>query len=80
MAHTPVPPRAGLTRLSSVLPPPPRYPSAGPYYPGGGLAGIVPLIETNNTISTPTGPEWQFLVGEGELARAAMIRRRASTS
>ncbi|KAK4093244.1 hypothetical protein Purlil1_2401 [Purpureocillium lilacinum] len=47
-----------------VLPPPPRYPAGGPYHPGG-LTGIVPMIETNNTISNPTGPEWQFLVGEG---------------
>ncbi|KAJ6442048.1 catabolite repression protein creC [Purpureocillium lavendulum] len=47
----------------SVLPPPPRYPAGGPYHPGG-LTGIVPMIETNNTISNPTGPEWQFLVGE----------------
>ncbi|KAF4504699.1 hypothetical protein G6O67_008115 [Ophiocordyceps sinensis] len=45
-----------------ALPPPPRYPSNGPYHP---LNGIVPMIETNNTISNPTGPEWQFLVGEG---------------
>ena len=29
------------------------------------MAGIVPIIETNNTIESPTGPEWQFLVGEG---------------
>ncbi|KJZ73206.1 hypothetical protein HIM_07403 [Hirsutella minnesotensis 3608] len=47
-----------------VLPPPPRYPSGGPYHPSG-LTGIVPLVETNNTISNPVGPEWQFLVGEG---------------
>ncbi|WZH49055.1 WD40-repeat-containing domain protein [Fusarium acuminatum] len=35
----------------------------GPY----GVGGIhpVPMIETNNTLSNPTGPEWQFLVGEG---------------
>ncbi|KAK5995131.1 putative catabolite repression protein creC [Cladobotryum mycophilum] len=46
-----------------VLPPPPRYPSGSAY--GVGLGGVVPLIETNNTLSTPTGPEWQFLVGEG---------------
>ncbi|GKT98105.1 hypothetical protein FLAG1_00883 [Fusarium langsethiae] len=46
-----------------VLPPPPRYPTMGPY----GVGGIhpVPMIETNNTLSNPTGPEWQFLVGEG---------------
>ncbi|ODA75862.1 hypothetical protein RJ55_08503 [Drechmeria coniospora] len=47
-----------------VLPPPPRYPGAGPYHPVG-LTGIVPLMETNNTIANPTGPEWQFLAAEG---------------
>ncbi|EFZ02663.2 WD domain-containing protein [Metarhizium robertsii ARSEF 23] len=47
-----------------VLPPPPRYPIGGPYG-ATGITGIVPMIETNNTISNPTGPEWQFLVGEG---------------
>ena len=26
---------------------------------------MVPVIETNNNVSNPTGPEWQFLVGEG---------------
>ena len=49
----------------SVLPPPPRYPGVGGYG-AAGLGGIVPLVETNNTIEKPTGPEWQFLVGEGE--------------
>ncbi|KAM3470827.1 hypothetical protein MY5147_006177 [Beauveria neobassiana] len=48
----------------SVLPPPPRYPGVGGYGVGG-LGGIVPLVETNNTIEKPTGSEWQFLVGEG---------------
>ncbi|PHH75101.1 hypothetical protein CDD80_2621 [Ophiocordyceps camponoti-rufipedis] len=48
----------------TVLPPPPRYPSAGPYH-ASGLTGVVPMIETNNTLSNPTGAEWQFLVGEG---------------
>ncbi|QPG94480.1 hypothetical protein C2857_006165 [Epichloe festucae Fl1] len=47
-----------------ALPPPPRYPIGGPYS-ATGITGIVPMIETNNTISNPTGPEWQFLVGEG---------------
>ncbi|KAI5464711.1 WD40-repeat-containing domain protein [Mariannaea sp. PMI_226] len=45
-----------------VLPPPPRYPSMGGY---GGSMHPVPMIETNNTLSNPEGPEWQFLVGEG---------------
>ncbi|SPO04872.1 probable WD40 repeat protein CreC [Cephalotrichum gorgonifer] len=47
----------------SVLPPPPRYPSGGLY--GAGGAGMTPMIETNNLLSNPTGPEYQFLVGEG---------------
>uniref|UniRef100_A0A0D2XH46 Uncharacterized protein n=1 Tax=Fusarium oxysporum (strain Fo5176) TaxID=660025 RepID=A0A0D2XH46_FUSOF len=34
----------------------------GPY--GAGGIHPVPMIETNNTLSNPTGPEWQFLVGE----------------
>lgn len=55
---------------SSVLPPPPRYP-AGAY--GVGLGGIVPLIETNNTLSNPSGAEYQFLVGEG---RSDSMRQR----
>lgn len=54
---------AFATDKSSVLPPPPRYP-AGAY--GIGLGGVVPLIETNNTLSNPSGPEYQFLVGEGK--------------
>ncbi|CAI6331806.1 unnamed protein product [Periconia digitata] len=40
-----------------VLPPPPRYPAPGT------LQGQ--LIETNNTLTHPTGPEYQFLAGEG---------------
>ncbi|KAF2009379.1 WD40 repeat-like protein [Aaosphaeria arxii CBS 175.79] len=47
--------------LHSVLPPPPRYPVGG--YPGAPGAG--PLIETNNTLTHPTGPEHQLVVGEG---------------
>ncbi|KAK4190927.1 hypothetical protein QBC35DRAFT_539558 [Podospora australis] len=48
-----------------VLPPPPRYPSQ-PGYNGLTPTGMpVPMIETNNVLSTPTGPEYQFLVGEG---------------
>jgi hypothetical protein len=45
----------------SVLPPPPRYPAAA--YPGA--AGGGPLIETNNILTHPTGPEHQLVVGEG---------------
>lgn len=44
-----------------VLPPPPRYPAAA--YPGA--AGGGPLIETNNILTHPTGPEHQLVVGEG---------------
>ncbi|CEJ91057.1 hypothetical protein VHEMI06795 [[Torrubiella] hemipterigena] len=47
----------------TVLPPPPRYPGMGPY--GSNLSGVVPIVETNNTLENPSGPEWQFLVGEG---------------
>ncbi|RAQ99468.1 catabolite repression protein creC [Stemphylium lycopersici] len=43
-----------------VLPPPPRYPVGG--YPG---AQPGQLIETNNTITHPSGPEYQLVVGEG---------------
>ncbi|KEZ39469.1 hypothetical protein SAPIO_CDS9334 [Scedosporium apiospermum] len=46
-----------------VLPPPPRYPSQASY--GLANAGLFPLIETNNILTNPTGPEYQFLVGEG---------------
>ncbi|KAH6894266.1 WD40-repeat-containing domain protein [Thelonectria olida] len=51
-----------VNEIDSVLPPPPRYPSMGGY---GGSIHPVPMIETNNTLSNPEGPEWQFLVGEG---------------
>lgn len=27
---------------------------------------MTPMIETNNILTNPTGPEYQFLVGEGE--------------
>ncbi|EMC99686.1 hypothetical protein BAUCODRAFT_21438 [Baudoinia panamericana UAMH 10762] len=48
-------------RRSSVLPPPPRYPNGGFYT--GLPAGA--LLETNNTLDHPTGPEYQLVVGEG---------------
>lgn len=35
------------------------------------------MIETNNTLSHPTGPEWQFLVGEG---RSHALRTTPSTT
>ncbi|TKA73749.1 hypothetical protein B0A55_05449 [Friedmanniomyces simplex] len=49
-------------RCCNVLPPPPRYPNGNLYtgMPGGG-----PLLETNNTLEHPTGPEYQLVVGEG---------------
>lgn len=43
-----------------MLPPPPRYPVGS--YPG---APPGQLIETNNTITHPSGPEHQLVVGEG---------------
>ncbi|KAK4454036.1 WD40 repeat-like protein [Podospora aff. communis PSN243] len=49
----------------SVLPPPPRYPAAGTYNAGLGANNIIPMIETNNVLTNPSGPEYQFLVGEG---------------
>ncbi|CAK7200760.1 hypothetical protein SEUCBS139899_003459 [Sporothrix eucalyptigena] len=48
-----------------VLPPPPRYPTQM-LYNGAYLSGqMVPMIETNNIVTHPTGPDCQFLVGEG---------------
>ncbi|CZT22939.1 related to WD40 repeat protein CreC [Ramularia collo-cygni] len=45
-----------------VLPPPPRYNNGNLYtgMPGGG-----PMLETNNTLEHPTGPEFQLVLGEG---------------
>lgn len=43
-----------------VLPPPPRYNVAYNGMPGGG-----PLLETNNTLEKPSGPEYQLVLGEG---------------
>jgi catabolite repression protein CreC len=34
-------------------------------YGAVGAAGVLPMIETNNILTNPTGPEYQFLVGEG---------------
>ena len=52
--------------MYSVLPPPPRYPTQAAYNAALGAGHIAPMIETNNILSNPTGPEHQFLVGEGE--------------
>ncbi|KAK1759492.1 WD40 repeat-like protein [Echria macrotheca] len=48
-----------------VLPPPPRYPTPAAYNAAVGTGQAVPMIETNNVLSNPSGPEYQFLVGEG---------------
>ncbi|GAB1315749.1 Catabolite repression protein creC [Madurella fahalii] len=48
-----------------VLPPPPRYASQQGYS-GVPITGQPPImIETNNILTSPSGPEYQFLVGEG---------------
>jgi len=49
-----------------VLPPPPRYPAPGTYNAAIGAGQVAPMIETNNVLTNPSGPEYQFLVGEGE--------------
>ncbi|KAL3422068.1 catabolite repression protein crec [Phlyctema vagabunda] len=48
-----------------VLPPPPRYPSQAAYNAAVAAGQAAPMIETNNILSHPTGPEYQLLVGEG---------------
>ncbi|OBT87911.1 hypothetical protein VE02_02629 [Pseudogymnoascus sp. 03VT05] len=48
-----------------VLPPPPRYPTHAAYNAAIAAGQVPPMIETNNILSTPTGPEYQLLVGEG---------------
>ncbi|CAI4217501.1 unnamed protein product [Parascedosporium putredinis] len=65
-------PTATTTRQLIVLPPPPRYPSQAGY--GLMNAGLAPVIETNNILSNPTGPEYQFLVGEGMYPVALAMR------
>jgi hypothetical protein len=50
-----------------VLPPPPRYPAGG--YPGQQPGQ---LIETNNSITHPTGPEHQLVVGEGTFSSSIL--------
>ncbi|KAI6709824.1 hypothetical protein JHW43_007634 [Diplocarpon mali] len=47
-----------------VLPPPPRYPNMSAY--NSAVAnGTLVIIETNNTLTHPSGPEYQLVVGEG---------------
>ncbi|KAK0707560.1 WD domain-containing protein [Lasiosphaeris hirsuta] len=48
-----------------VLPPPPRYQTQASYNAALGVGQVVPMIETNNVLTSPSGPEFQFLVGEG---------------
>ncbi|RDW75178.1 catabolite repression protein-like protein creC [Coleophoma cylindrospora] len=48
-----------------VLPPPPRYPSQAAYNAAVAAGQAAPMIETNNILSHPTGPEFQLVVGEG---------------
>ncbi|RDL37064.1 WD40 repeat-like protein [Venustampulla echinocandica] len=48
-----------------VLPPPPRYPSQAAYSLAVANGQVTPMIETNNNLSHPTGPEYQLVVGEG---------------
>ncbi|KAI9864501.1 MAG: hypothetical protein M1830_006087, partial [Pleopsidium flavum] len=48
-----------------VLPPPPRYPTQNAYNAALANGMPPPMIETNNTLSHPVGPEYQLLVGEG---------------
>jgi hypothetical protein len=52
----------------SVLPPPPRYPTQAAYNAAVAAGQAAPMIETNNTLTNPTGPEYQLLVGEGVLS------------
>ncbi|KAH8684747.1 catabolite repression protein-like protein creC [Tricladium varicosporioides] len=48
-----------------VLPPPPRYPSQAAYNLAVANGQAAPMIETNNILSHPTGPQYQLVVGEG---------------
>ncbi|KAI9056011.1 hypothetical protein LZ554_000943 [Drepanopeziza brunnea f. sp. 'monogermtubi'] len=48
-----------------VLPPPPRYPSLNAYNAAVANGNAPTLIETNNILSHPSGPEYQLIVGEG---------------
>jgi catabolite repression protein CreC len=48
----------------SVLPPP-RYPAPTSYNAAVAAGQATPMIETNNALSHPTGPEYHLVVGEG---------------
>jgi hypothetical protein len=59
--------------LSSVLPPPPpKYPTQAGYPTA--VPGSTPsqMVETNNQLSHPSGPQYQFLVGEGMPTRISL--------
>jgi hypothetical protein len=52
--------------MISVLPPPPKYSTQASYNAALAAGTVPPMIETNNVLNRPTGPEYQLLVGEGE--------------
>lgn len=54
-----------ILRLGSVLPPPPRYPTAQIASSPNGTTINSPLIEMSNVLTHPSGPEYQLSVGEG---------------
>ena len=51
--------------ITSVLPPPPRYPVAQTTASPNGPPTTGPLPEMSNILTHPTGPEYQLSVGEG---------------
>ncbi|KAK2074650.1 hypothetical protein P8C59_008842 [Phyllachora maydis] len=57
--------RCDTSAAMFVLPPPPRYPTQAAYNAAVGAGHVAPMIETNNILSNPSGPEYQFLAGEG---------------
>jgi len=61
----------------SVLPPPPRYPSQQAYNLAVANGQAAPMIETNNILSHPTGPEYQLLVGEGQTGGFGLVGMNA---
>lgn len=65
---------ADKIHLSSVLPPPPRYPSQAAYNLAVANGQAAPMIETNNILTHPTGPEYQLVVGEGEAWRPSSFQ------
>lgn len=52
-----------------MFPPPPPRLSAGVYGTLNLPGGQPIIVETTNTLSYPTGPEYSFSVGEGKHAR-----------